>query len=92
MWKILQIATLFGIAVVIGLLVHPLLSIVFLLLAKIISLFLADVYRGYQETYMEKQKRHLQTADGERLEIVEALEADDIDPLELDPPMKEGRV
>ena len=89
MWKIMQIILLFSLAVMAGSLVHPLLSIGFLLFAKVISMFLSDVRQGYREMYAMKPKRHLQTADGERLEVV--LDDEDSETIFDAPKMKESR-
>jgi uncharacterized membrane protein YbhN (UPF0104 family) len=70
MGKIIQLISLFVAAVVVGLLIHPLMSIAFLLLAKIISLFWEDARAGYREAFATKRKRHLLTDEGDVLEII----------------------
>jgi hypothetical protein len=68
------LAGLFVAAVVIGLIFHPLVGIVFLLAAKVVSMLWTEgaaAYRSEMAAARAKPKRkHILTEDGEQLDVV----------------------
>lgn len=73
------LAGLFIAAVIVGLTIHPIASIAFLLLAKVVSVLWADgaaAYRDEMDRPRAKAKRkHILTEDGERLDVIAEDEA-----------------
>ena len=68
------LAGVFLAAVLIGLLLHPLASIMFLILAKVVSILWADGAAAYRAEMardrVKAKRRHIVTDDGERLDVI----------------------
>ena len=77
--SIALIAAIFFIAVLLGVLIHPIMSLLFLVLAKVIEMLWTNAAPAFRESYQqtmmtEKPKRklkHLLTDDGEQLDVID---------------------
>jgi hypothetical protein len=78
MRDLLFLCGLFVAAVAVGFLIHPLFSVLFLIAAKVVSIIWTSAVESYHAiSHLKRKRRHIQTADGEQLEIMAAEDADE---------------